>query len=74
MASGFIDSLKLMLSDKYDISDTDYIVLSDILLSSGLSDSDKLSSILKGFVYMSEHKVRFPISIDALKKFWGVIS
>lgn len=70
MASSFIDSLKLVLSDSYEISDSDYKTLSDILLNKGLSD-DALDSGLVQIVYlMVKNNVRFPISMAYLKELW----
>lgn len=70
MASGFIDSLKLVLSDKYDISDSDYKALSDILISNGLSDRAFDSGLVEMIYLMMKYHHRFPISITFLKELW----
>ena len=70
MASGFIDSLKLVLSDKYDISDSDYKTLSDILISNGLSDRAFDSGLVEMIYLMIKYHHRFPISITFLRELW----
>jgi hypothetical protein len=70
MASGFIDSLKLVLSDKYDISDSDYKTLSDILISKGLSDGAFDSGLVQMIYLMIKYNHKFPISITFLKELW----
>lgn len=72
MASAFIDSLKLVLSDNYEVSDSDCKALSDTLLKAGLSDS---SSFETGFVQIVELLVQYnqglPMSLDCLKELWS---
>ena len=70
MASGFIDSLKLVLSDKYALSDSDYQTLSDILLTKGLSDSAFDSGLVQMIYLMVKYKHSFPISLTFLKELW----
>jgi len=71
MASAFIDSLKLVLSDNYEVSDSDYKALSDTLLKSGLSDSDSFENGLVQIIELLIHyKQSLPMSIDCLRELW----
>lgn len=70
MASGFIDSLKLVLSDNYEISDSDYKALSDILLEAGLSDRAFDSGLVQLIHLMIRYNHRYPISLTFLKELW----
>lgn len=69
MNSLFVDNLKLILSDRYAISDRDYKVLSDILLSSEYSD--EVSVKILQIVYLLEvYNTKFPISLEYFKSLW----
>lgn len=70
MNSLFVDNLKLILSDRYDISDRDYRVLSDILLSSEYSDEVGFK-ILQIIYLLNVYNTRFPISLEYFKNLWG---
>lgn len=70
MASSFVDSLKLVLSDSLEISDSGYKSLSDILVSQGLSDTAFDSGLIQMIHLMVKNHYRFPISITFLKELW----
>ena len=71
MKSSFIDSMKLILSDKYEISDKDYLALSDILLSQGLSSKDSFDNGLVGIIkIMIQKGIKFPLSFSYMKDVW----
>lgn len=71
MASAFIDSLKLVLSDNYEVSDSEYRSLSDTLLKAGLSDSDSFDTGLVQIIQLLiQYNQRLPMSLDCLKELW----
>lgn len=70
MISGFVDNLKLVLSDSYEISDSEYKTLSDILISNDLSDSAFDSGLVQIITLMIKYNHKFPISITFLKELW----
>lgn len=71
MVSSFIDSLKLVLSDKYNVSDSDYKTLSDILLNKGLSEDALDSGLVQIISLLISKGYRFPISLDFLRELWS---
>lgn len=72
MKSNFVDSMKLVLSDSYNIPDSSYKRLSGILLNSGLSEDTFDSGIVQLIHVMMKNKLTFPISISLLKSFWNM--
>lgn len=70
MVSSFIDSLRLVFSDKYEISDSDYVALSDILISRNLSGEAFDSGLVQIIDLMIEHDYRFPITLSFLRELW----
>ena len=50
MISGLLDSLKVALSDDYDIPDSEYDKLSGIFTNKGLSDVAGSLSVLPQFI------------------------
>lgn len=66
-----MDSLKLVLSDSYNIPDSSYKKLSGILLDSGLSEDAFDSGIVQLIHIMMKNNLTFPISLNLLKSFWN---
>lgn len=71
MTSSFMDSIKLVLSDTYLISDSDYKKLSDIFIEAGLSESIFDSGLLELMFLSYKNQMYLPMSLDALKDLWG---
>lgn len=70
MISSFIDSLKLVLSDDYDIPDSEYKKLSGILLDNGLSEKSFDTGVIQLAYLMTRYSYTFPISINFLRELW----
>ena len=71
MKSNFTDSIKLVLSDNYNIPDSSYKKLSGILLRSGMSESALDSGIVQLINIVIKNNLTFPISLNLLKSFWS---
>lgn len=70
MKSGFLDSLKLALSERFEVSDKDYKTLSDILLSKGLSSVAFEGGLVKIMDILVANGEKLPISINYLREIW----
>lgn len=70
MASSFLDTLKVILSDTWEMSDSDYTKLSDIFISSGVSEFVLNSDVLQLFKVVVKSGDKFPICLDYLKSLW----
>ena len=57
--------------DRYEISDSDYKTLSDILITKGLSGVAFDIGLVQLIYLMVKYNKRFPISITYLKEMWG---
>jgi hypothetical protein len=68
--SAFLDTLKLLLKDKYVMSDRDYRTLSDILLKLGLVDVAETGLLTALVYFMDKNSLRFPISYNFMKGLW----
>jgi hypothetical protein len=68
--SGFMDTLKLLLKDKYAMSDKDYMSLSGILLDLGLEDITEKGLLTALVYFMDKNNLRFPISYNFMKDLW----
>lgn len=64
------DSLKLLFSDDYKISDSDYKSLSEILLSNRVSELAFESGLVQIIKLLHETGAKFPISINFLQYLW----
>ena len=70
MTSSFIDSIKLVLSDTYLLSDSEYKKLSDIFIEAGLSESIFDSGLLELMFLSYKNQMYLPMSLDSLKDLW----
>lgn len=72
MKSGLVDSLRLALSDSYNIPDSDYEKLSGILLANDLSEYGFESGLVPIISLLIKYDIRLPISLEYLRTLWGI--
>lgn len=72
MKSGLVDSLRLALSDSYNIPDSDYEKLSGILLANDLSEYGFESGLVPIINLLIKYDIRLPISLEYLRTLWGI--
>ena len=72
MKSGLVDSLRLALSDSYNIPDSDYEKLSGILLVNDLSEDGLESGLVPIINLLIKYDIRLPISLEYLRTLWGI--
>lgn len=71
MISGLLDSLKVALSDDYDIPDSEYNKLSGIFTNNGLSDvANDLFALPQFINCVIKNKVVFPVSYKYFLNLW----
>ena len=70
MRSGLLDSLKLALSDSYNIPDSEYKKLSGILLKNGLSDSGFETGLVPIICALIKRNETLPASLDYVQSIW----
>lgn len=68
--SGLLDTLKLLLKDKYILSDKDYLSLSDIILKLNLVDVTEKGILTSLIFFMDKNNLKFPISYNFMKDLW----
>lgn len=69
VVSSLRDDLKLLFSDDYRISDSDYNVLSEILVSSNISDI-AFDGLIQTIKLLHDTGATLPISVNLLKHLW----
>ena len=70
MKASVIDNFKILFSDEYKVSDRDYKVLSDTLISKGVTDEDIESGLISLVKILIEDNVYFPMTLGYLKYIW----
>ena len=65
------DSLKLLFSDEYNISDSDYRALSEILVSNGLSENAFSGGVVQLVKLLYENQIKLPASLNYLQDAWS---
>lgn len=68
--SYLIDSLKLLIKDKYNISDKDLKSLSDIILKYDLRSLVQRGTLINLLYFMDKRGLKFPISYNYMKEEW----
>lgn len=72
MTSAFVDSLKYALSDKYDLLDRDYYMLSSILLDGGVSESKVAGKLVNLFAALDRSSgIEFPMTLSFFEEFYN---
>ena len=71
MNSGFVESLKLALSDKFNLSDGSYSELSDILLKSELSDEVFDTGLIQLLSMLIRYDKNLPVNLEELNDLWS---
>ena len=72
MTSAFVDSLKYALSNKYDLLDRDYHILSSILLDGGVSESKVAGKLVSLFAALDKSSgIEFPMTMSFFEEFYN---
>lgn len=70
MKASVVDSFKLLFSDEYKVSDRDYKVLSDTLVSKGVSEEDIDAGVASLVNVLLYNKIDFPMTLKYFKYVW----
>ena len=70
VVSSVKDNLKLLFSDKYKISDSDYNSLSEILISNGVSEIAFDGGLVQTIKLLHETGAKFPMTVNFLQYLW----
>lgn len=65
------DSLKLLFSDEYNISDSDYQALSEILVSNNISEDAFSGGVVQLVKLLYDNQVKLPVSLNYLQEVWS---
>ena len=65
------DSLKLLFSDEYNISDSDYQALSEILVSNNLSEDAFSNGVVQLVKLLYDNQIKLPVSLNYLQEVWS---
>lgn len=71
VVSSLTDSLKVLFSGDYEISDSDYKKLSDILVSNNVSEIAFDTGLVQIIKLMYDNGYTTPISLDLVRKTWS---
>lgn len=69
--SGFLETLKLLLKDKYILSDGDLKSLSDIIFSFGMDVAAEEGLVTSLMFFMEDNNMSFPISYNCMSGLWS---
>ena len=70
VVSSVKDNLKLLFSDEYKISDSDYNSLSEILISNGVSEIAFDGGLVQTIKLLHETGAKFPMTVNFLQYLW----
>ena len=70
VVSSMKDNLKLLFSDEYKISDSDYNSLSEILISNGVSEIAFDGGLVQTIKLLHETGAKFPMTVNFLQYLW----
>lgn len=71
MVSSTQNSLKLIFSEDYNMSDSDYKKLSDILIQNNLTVNAFDGGLVQIIKLLFDHKLSFPITLNLLQDLWS---
>lgn len=71
MLSSILDNLKLIFSEDYDMSDSDYKKLSDILLQNNLNENPFDSGLIQIIKLFHKRGISFPVTMNLLQDVWS---